>query len=145
MAAERVGGGLVEISAISTIIGAPTAEALTHGHKAAAGMAWSPTSCFGAIHITKACLAASIPDSLRDAMGLRNQFVDSAIGVMLHINRFKQARNRVDLGDACAIRVSATHGHHIWTDKAMLAAESSRGTGKGHIRTVTKQLEEGRF
>jgi hypothetical protein len=60
--AERVGGGLVDISAVATIVGAPVAEALIHGLKAACGMAWAPTGCFGAIHVTKACLSASVPD-----------------------------------------------------------------------------------
>ncbi|KAI9761625.1 MAG: hypothetical protein M1840_001741 [Geoglossum simile] len=108
MTAERFGGGLVEISAVATIVGAPTAEALIHGLKAACGMVWGPMSSFGAIHVTKACLSASVPDWLRESLGLRNAFVDAAIGVMLRVNRFKQAKNRVDLGDACAIQVTSS-------------------------------------
>ncbi|KAL4888805.1 hypothetical protein BDV59DRAFT_196169 [Aspergillus ambiguus] len=102
---KKLGGSLVEISAVSTIIGAPIAEALIHGLKAACGIVWAPMSCFGVIHVVKACLAASAPDFLRESMGLRNQFVDDAIGVVLPVNRFKQARSRMDLGDACAIEV----------------------------------------
>lgn len=102
---KKLGGSLVEISAVSTIIGAPIAEALIHGLKAACGVVWAPMSCFGVVHVVKACLAASAPDFLRESMGLRNQFVDDAIGVVLPVNRFKQARSRMDLGDACAIEV----------------------------------------
>lgn len=102
---SRIGGNLVEISAVSTIIGAPIAEALIHGLKAACGIVWAPMSCFGQIHVIKACLSASVPDYLRESMGLRNQFVDNALGVLLPVNRFRRARSRIDFGDAGAIEV----------------------------------------
>ncbi|KAF7167149.1 hypothetical protein CNMCM5623_000556 [Aspergillus felis] len=102
---SRIGGNLVEISAVSTIIGAPIAEALTHGLKAACGIVWAPMSCFGQIHVIKACLSATVPDSLRESMGLRNQFVDNALGVLLPVNRFRRARSRIDFGDAGAIEI----------------------------------------
>ena len=108
---ERVGGGLVEISAVTTIIGAPIAEALIHGLKAACGMAWAPMSCFGAIHVTKACLSASVPDRLRESMGLRNQFVDAAIGVMLRVD---QAKNRVDWATPVLYRSCRTLYAVVW-------------------------------
>ncbi|GIK01913.1 hypothetical protein Aspvir_005954 [Aspergillus viridinutans] len=100
-----IGGNLVEISAVSTIIGAPIAEALIHGLKAACGIVWAPMSCFGQIHVIKACLSATVPDSLRESMGLRNQFVDNALGVLLPVNRFRRARSRIDFGDAGAIEI----------------------------------------
>src|SRR2546421_6119101 len=109
-ATEGIGRGLVGISAVVTIIGAPTAEALIHGLKGACGMCWAPMSCFGAIHIAKACLSASVPDWLREPMGLNNPFVDSAIRVMLKIDHMKQAQNRTDIGDACAIQVATRRG-----------------------------------
>ncbi|RHZ46498.1 uncharacterized protein CDV56_103754 [Aspergillus thermomutatus] len=102
---SRIGGNLVEISAVSTIIGAPIAEALIHGLKAACALVWAPMSCFGQIHVIKACLSASVPDSLRESMGLRNQFVDNALGVILPVNRFRRARSRIDFGDAGAIEI----------------------------------------
>jgi hypothetical protein len=138
MAAERFGGGLVEISAVATIVGAPTAEALIHGLKAACGMVWGPMSSFGAIHVTKACLSASVPDWLRESLGLRNPFVDAAIGVMLRVNRFKQAKNRVDLGDACAIQVISP--------RASRSEEESVGSDeapRGHKPRISTQLELG--
>src|SRR5271170_4839013 len=132
---ERVGGGLVEISAVSTIIGAPISEALIHGLKAACGMAWAPMSCFGAIHVTKACLSASIPDRLRESMGLRNQFVDAAIGVMLRVD---QAKNRVDLGDALAIQVMSD------TIRRGVAASAKKTQRliRRHNKTISTQLEK---
>lgn len=108
-AANKLGGGLVEISAVATLIGAPIAEALVHGYKAAAGLAWAPMSFFGIIHVAKACISSSVPDWLRESLGLRNAFVDEAIGVMLPINPNKEAKGRVDLGDACAVQVDDSH------------------------------------
>ncbi|KAI9785354.1 MAG: hypothetical protein M1839_000372 [Geoglossum umbratile] len=107
MAAQHIGSGLTEVAAVATLIGAPIAEALMHGLKAAGGMAWAPTSTFGAIHVTKACLAASIPDWLRESCGLRNAYVDAAIGVMLPHHEGKQSRSRQDLGDAQAMLIES--------------------------------------
>ena len=135
---ERVGGGLVEISAVSTIIGAPIAEALIHGLKAACGMAWAPMSCFGAIHVTKACLSASVPDRLRESMGLRNQFVDAAIGVMLRVDQYKQAKNRVDLGDARAIQVMSD----TIRPGVAASAEKTQRLIRRHSKTISTQLEK---
>ncbi|MCJ1405336.1 hypothetical protein MMC11_008563 [Xylographa trunciseda] len=80
---NALGGGLVEISAVATLIGAPIAEALVHGYKAACGLAWAPMSFFGIIHVTKACLSAAGPDWLRESLGMRNEFVDMVVGIML--------------------------------------------------------------
>src|SRR5215471_17125943 len=128
-ATEKVGGGLVDISAVVTLIGAPTAEALIHGLKAACGMCWAPMSCFGSLHVTKACLSASIPDWLREPMGLSNQFVDAAIGVMLKVDHTKQAKNRVDLGDAVAIQV-ATPKRKVFTDAVWGSVRGALGGQK---------------
>lgn len=43
MSAKRVGAGLVVISAVVTIIGAPIAEALIHSLEGACGMSWGST------------------------------------------------------------------------------------------------------
>ncbi|KAL9113330.1 MAG: hypothetical protein Q9187_007634 [Circinaria calcarea] len=136
--AERVGGGLVEISAVATIIGAPIAEALMHGLKGACGMVWAPVSSFGQIHVAKACLSASVPDWLREAMGLRNAVVDKAIGVMLPIDQAKQSKNRVDLGDACAIRVASQRSNDI-----AVFDGTSRGTSSNRERTLATQFDKG--
>jgi hypothetical protein len=144
-----VGGGLVDISAVVTLIGAPTAEALIHGLKAACGMCWAPMSTFGSLHVTKACLSASIPDWLREPMGLKNQFVDAAIGVMLTVNHTKQAKNRVDLGDAIAIQVATPKGEG-YTNAVGYARGASGGekmmsstAGREGKRKTSVQVERG--
>jgi hypothetical protein len=158
-ATERVGGGLVDISAVVTIIGAPIAEALIHGLKGSAGMCWAPMSCFGAIHVAKACLTASVPDWLRESMGLKNPFVDSAIGVMLEVDARKQAKNRVDLGDACAVQVAVGRGGgYVDAVDAVrgasggartMGAQSPRNRWRRarheHARTPSSQIERGLY
>lgn len=132
--AAKVGGGLVEISAVATIIGAPIAEALIHGLKGACGMVWAPMSTFGAIHVSKACLAASMPDHLREAMGLRNAHVDAAIGVMLRVDHSKKAKSRVDLGDACAIQLISDPLHRV-----------SAKIQRQHKKTTSAHLENAEY
>ncbi|KAL2005331.1 hypothetical protein VTN00DRAFT_2542 [Thermoascus crustaceus] len=140
--ARKVGGGLVEISAVSTIIGAPIAEALTHGLKAACGMVWGPMSCFGVIHVAKACLSASVPDLIRESMGLRNQFVDNAIGVMLDVDRFKQARSRMDLGDALAIEVTP---RRKWVGQQLLQAWTTVAAASSRTRREVRRKAKRRY
>jgi len=146
--ATTVGGGLVEISAVVTIIGAPIAEALMHGLKAACGMSWAPMSSFGVVHVAKAGLSAAVPDWLRESMGLRNSFVDDAIGVMLSIDHTRQAKNRVDLGDACAIQVVTPRTARYIDGVAAVRGASggakamlSKTRRRQHSKTASAQLE----
>ncbi|KAF1834789.1 hypothetical protein BDW02DRAFT_568762 [Decorospora gaudefroyi] len=99
----RLGNGLVEVSAVATLIGAPIAEALTLGLRSAACLPWASMSAFGLLHVAKAALAAAVPDYLRDSMGLHNANVVAAVGFYLPLTKNNQARRREDLGDIQAI------------------------------------------
>ena len=101
---SQLGTGLVEVSAVATLIGAPIAEALTLGLRSGAGLPWASMSAFGLLHVAKAALAAAVPDWLRDSMGLQNTKVVAAVGFCLPMTRNTQARRREDLGDVQAIR-----------------------------------------
>jgi hypothetical protein len=101
--ARQFGNGIVEISAVATLVGAPIAESLTVGLKSAACLPWASVSTFGLLHVAKAALAAAVPDWLREALGLQNANVEAAIGLCLSLYGEKQARSRVDLGDVKAI------------------------------------------
>lgn len=105
---DHFGSGIIEISAVATIIGAPVVEALTLGLKSSAGLPWASMSSFGLLHVAKASLSAAVPDWVRDSLGLRNDNVDTALGQCLPLCKNKQMRNRVDLGDMKAIVVSHT-------------------------------------
>jgi len=91
----RVGSGLVEIAAITALIGSTTAESLVLGNRGAPGLAWSSMSVFGALSVTKGCIAAATPGWLRETMGVRNGLTDSAIG--LSLNLASKYMNREDM------------------------------------------------
>ena len=82
---NQLGNGLVEISAVATLVGAPIAEAMTVGLKSAACLPWASMSLFGLLHVAKAALAAAVPDWLRESMGLQNEYVAMAIGLGLEL------------------------------------------------------------
>ncbi|GAB1316304.1 hypothetical protein MFIFM68171_06514 [Madurella fahalii] len=108
MSEPTISGGLVEISTVATLIGAPIAEALVHGLRGAGGLAWAPMSSFGLLHVIKACLAAAVPDWARESSGLRNQHVDDALGLVFPLRPTEAIKNRVDLGDARAVLIDRT-------------------------------------
>src|SRR4051812_32739223 len=72
--------GLIQISAITTLIGASTSASLTLGDRAAAGLPWGPISMFGIIHLAKSNLSATLPDWLREPIGLSSANVEAALG-----------------------------------------------------------------
>ncbi|TDL15447.1 hypothetical protein BD410DRAFT_120589 [Rickenella mellea] len=103
----KFGSGLVEVSALATILGASSAEALTLGLKGAGGMAWAAMSSFGALHVVKAALSAAVPDWSRDSLGLGGTHVDSAIGVAIEIDtKTSLPKRREGLGDVRAVKVA---------------------------------------
>jgi len=80
------GSGLVEITALTTLIGSSTTEQLTLGDRGAAGLSWAGMSMFGSISIMKSCVAASTPTWLRETLGVRNSTADAAIGLGLNLS-----------------------------------------------------------
>lgn len=122
--ANQLGSGLVEVSAVATLIGAPIAESLTVGLRSAACLPWASMSAFGLLHVAKAAMAAAVPDWLRDSMGLQNDNVVAAIGFCLPLKANKQARRREDLGDVQAISLSS-----IASPKGIPTAPSPPGEG----------------
>jgi hypothetical protein len=76
---------LVEITALSALIGSDTAEQLTLGNRGAAGLAWVGLSIFGSLSTLRACLTAATPSWLRGSLGLRSGTRDAAIGMMLNL------------------------------------------------------------
>ncbi|KAA6406887.1 MAG: hypothetical protein FRX48_09385 [Lasallia pustulata] len=103
--------GLVEIAALTTIIGSKNAEALTLGARGAAGLPWAMLSSFGALSVVRACLAASTPEVLRETFGLRNAATDGAVGLRRDLRRGRRAvagmvRERRELGAAVGVVVA---------------------------------------
>ncbi|TKA81155.1 hypothetical protein B0A49_02004 [Cryomyces minteri] len=96
-----IGSGLVEIAALTALIGSSTAESLVLGDRGAAGLCWAAMSAFGSVHLVKACVAASTPSWLRDTMGVRNARSDAAIGHSLNLVR--KMRGTKSIGEAIGI------------------------------------------
>ena len=104
----NLGGGLIEIGALTALIGSTTAASLVLGNKGAAGLLWGTMSIFGALSVIKACVAAATPDWLRETLGVRNEETDAAIGLSLDLDsKSLQKKSRVTgaLGVACKVGV----------------------------------------
>ena len=104
----NLGGGLIEIGALTALIGSTTAASLVLGNKGAAGLLWGTMSIFGALSVIKACVAAATPDWLRETLGVRNKETDAAIGLSLDLDsKSLQKKSRVTgaLGVACKVGV----------------------------------------
>lgn len=96
------GGGLVEIAALTSLIGSTTAESLTLGNRGAAGLLWGTMSMFGALSVIKACIAAATPAKLRETFGVRSKETDAALGMALTLNN-KDLRSRHRFKGVCGI------------------------------------------
>lgn len=107
MAAQlQVAGGLVEIAALTALVGATTAESLVLGDRGAAGMPWAAMSSFGSLFLVKACLAASIPGWLRNTLGVSDAICDHAIGHSLVLAPGGKWRTGVDDAIGVSVRIS---------------------------------------
>lgn len=79
--ALNFGNNLVDIAAVTTLVGATTAESLAQGSRGAAGLPWAAMSSFGAFYLIKACAAGPLPAWLREALGINSQLCSSILGV----------------------------------------------------------------
>lgn len=105
--APIVGGGLIEIAALTALIGSTTAESLMLGNKGAAGLVWGTMSIFGALSVIRACVSAATPDWLRETLGVRSPETDAAVGLSLDLDvKSLKGRSRIGgaLGVSCANR-----------------------------------------
>lgn len=92
--ALRIGSGLVEIAALTALVGSSTAGSLMLGNRGAVGLAWGAMSMFGILSMIKACIAAATPAWLRETMGVRSIEADDALGLSLMLgNEEFKARN----------------------------------------------------
>ncbi|KAL0570307.1 hypothetical protein V5O48_011658 [Marasmius crinis-equi] len=89
------GNGLVEIAALTTLIGSGTAGDLILGNRGAAGLVWGSISAFGSISVIKACASASSPGWLRQMLGLRTPSSDKAVGMDLSLAPEKRVARRI--------------------------------------------------
>ncbi|KAJ7647925.1 hypothetical protein FB45DRAFT_1052331 [Roridomyces roridus] len=98
---------LVEVGALTALIGSSAAESLVLGNRGAAGVAWAATSSFGTISVVKACFCGANSGWLRETLGIRTAASDSAVGLELpHASsRAAKLRRNRNVGEPRAIFV----------------------------------------
>ncbi|KAJ7072982.1 hypothetical protein C8F01DRAFT_1105927 [Mycena amicta] len=74
---------LVEIGALTALVGSTAAESLVLGNRGTAGVAWAAMSSFGAVSVVKACLSGMCSGWLRETLGIRSIASDHAVGFEL--------------------------------------------------------------
>ncbi|KAF8904706.1 hypothetical protein CPB84DRAFT_653203 [Gymnopilus junonius] len=89
------GNGLIEIAALTTLIGSSTAGDLILGNRGAAGLVWGSISAFGSSSVIKACASAASPGWLRQMLGLRTPSSDKAMGMDLFLAPGKKVAKRM--------------------------------------------------
>ncbi|KAL0063932.1 hypothetical protein AAF712_009122 [Marasmius tenuissimus] len=89
------GNGLIEIAALTTLIGSTTAGDLILGNRGAAGLVWGPISAFGASTVIRACASAASPGWLRQMLGLRTLLSDKATGMDLSLALGNKVARRI--------------------------------------------------
>lgn len=102
LASSNFGGGLIEIAALTALIGSTTAESLVLGNRGAPGLLWGTMSIFGALSVIKACVAAATPGWLRETIGVRSKETDGALGIALMLND-SSLRNRRHAVGVCGV------------------------------------------
>ncbi|KAH0559924.1 hypothetical protein GP486_003555 [Trichoglossum hirsutum] len=100
---KRIELGLVELSALATLIGSTSAETLTLGLKGASGLPWAAMSFFGILENAKVNLAAAVPYRVREAFGLRITQADLAVGLDFPVDIRKEWRSDEQGTSVCAI------------------------------------------
>ena len=122
-----------EIAAITTLVGSTTAESLILGSKGASGLPWATMSMFGIMSVIKACIAASTPNWMKDALGVRNDVVEEVVGLSLnlasiHMDREDKARIRLGepIGITCQLS-KVLQIHTYWSTGLTRLSAEKRG------------------
>jgi hypothetical protein len=88
------GNGLIEITALTSLIGSTAADSLALGNKGPAGLVWSMMSVFGAMSVIKLFIATATPGWLRESVGVRSPKSDAVVGLSLDLNKSFKYRGR---------------------------------------------------
>jgi hypothetical protein len=89
------GNGLVELAALTTLIGSQTAEYLALGNRGPVGLPWACMSAFGSFSVVRTCLMGASPDWLRETLGARTQTSDTSLGMSLDLVRNFRGASRI--------------------------------------------------
>jgi hypothetical protein len=90
----NLGNGLIEISALTSLIGSTAADSLALGDKGPAGLVWAMMTVFGAMSVVKLFIATATPGWLRESVGVRSPKSDATVGLSLDLNKSFKSRGR---------------------------------------------------
>lgn len=94
--------GLIEITALTSLIGSTSTQSLSLGNKGPAGFVWATMTIFSAATLVKTGISTVTPGWLRDTLGVRSPEADAAVGLSLNLES-KGVRYRTRSGVAQAI------------------------------------------
>ncbi|KAF8964209.1 hypothetical protein BDZ97DRAFT_917807 [Flammula alnicola] len=129
----KIGNGLVEIGALTTLIGSTIAESLVLGNGGSSGLVWGTISAFGSPSVIRACISGASPGWLRAMLGLRSASSDAAVGLQSEFSLYSEAARKVRINldfplgislhsedgfnmDETLDLVSSTKEHHLCRD-----------------------------
>ncbi|KAL1878272.1 hypothetical protein Daus18300_002190 [Diaporthe australafricana] len=119
---------LVELTPLTTLFGAATAESLILASSGAGGLPWAALSCFGSFFLAKACIAAALPSWLSESAGVNSAVTASILGASILLN--KRSMLKVAPGETLGISVSLEEKpsvHNIYAfDKYTMGIIQSR-------------------
>ncbi len=101
----NVGNGLINVAALTALVGSSTVESLVLGNRGAPGLPWAALSTFGNLSVLKACVTGVSPGWLRESIGLRTGITDSILGMSLDLlqNLRGESKARRNIGAAIGI------------------------------------------
>lgn len=114
----NIGSGLINLAALTALIGSSTVESLVLGSRGTAGLPWAAMSSFGVISVVKASLTGLSPAWLRETLGVRSALSDSFLGMSLDLRRDWRGETRIrrQIGQAagvlCKRRANASSKDH---------------------------------
>ncbi|KAJ6558297.1 hypothetical protein B0H19DRAFT_1261823 [Mycena capillaripes] len=125
LASFNFSNNLVEVGALTALVGSSVAESLVLGNRGGAGIAWAATSSFGTISVIKACFCGASSSWLRETLGIRTPSSDLAVGLELPYESTRAAKVRRNMGEPLAIfchaiqdDVGSVKGYKPTQDKA---------------------------
>ncbi|KAJ5259358.1 hypothetical protein N7478_012339 [Penicillium angulare] len=104
------GGNLIEVAALTSLIGSTAAESLALGDKGPAGLVWAMMTVFGAIPVVRLFIATTTPGWLRESMGVSNAKSDAVVGLFQNTDAAFRFQDRKEPATAveCEMRNART-------------------------------------
>ena len=109
----NLGNGLIEVAALTSLVGSAAAQSLALGDKGPAGLVWATMTIFSAMSVVTLFTATATPGWLRDSVGVRSAKSDAVVGLALDLNKSFKYRGRGETAKAieCEILIVCRVNH----------------------------------